>query len=79
MSINRVLLCKCGNSGVVPINIRTTIYKVLRINDKSTLYPLKNCQAGNLQNKLAEVNFIISDEISMVSIIVVLSGTSMVK
>ena len=79
MSINRVFLCKCGNSGVAPINIRTTIYEELRINDKSTLYPLKNCQAGNLQNNLAEVNFIISDEISMVSIIVVLSGTSMVK
>ena len=53
MSINRAFLCKCGNSGVAPINIRTTIYKELRINDKSTLYPLNNCQAGNLQNNLA--------------------------
>ena len=61
------------------INTRTTIYKELRINDKSTLYPPKNCQTGNLQNKLAEVNFITSEEISMVSIIVVLSGISMVK
>ena len=91
MSISRFLIFKCGNSeklkillmaatGVAATNMdRKTIYKELRINVESKLYLLKNCRGRNLQNKLADINFIIIDEISIVSNIVVLSCASVVK
>ena len=79
MSINKVLMYKGGNpekprilllapTGVATVNInRTTIHTALGIDVGGKLYPLKNCQRGILRNKLAEVKFIIIDEISMIS------------
>ena len=79
MSISKVLMYKGGHpekprilllapTGVAAINIDgTTIHNALRITAGSKLYPLNDRQRGMLQNKLAEVKFIIIDEISMVS------------
>ena len=77
--ISKVLMYKGGHpekprilllapTGVAAINIDgTTIHNALRITAGSKLYPLNDRQRGMLQNKLAEVKFIIIDEISMVS------------
>ena len=79
MSINKVLMYKGGNpekprilllapTGVAAVNIDgTTIHTALGINVGGKLYPLNDRQRGILRNKLAEVKFIIIDEISMVS------------
>ena len=55
-------------TGVAAVNIDgTTIHTALGINVGGKLYPLNDRQRGILRNKLAEVKFIIIDEISMVS------------
>ena len=79
MSISNVLIYKGGHpekprilllapTGVAAINIDgTAIHTALGITVGSKLYPFNDRQRGILQNKLAEVKFIIIDEISMVS------------
>ena len=79
MSINKVLMYKGGNpekprilllapTGVAAVNIDgTTIHTALAINVGGKLYPLNDRQRGILRNKLTEAKFIIIDEISMVS------------
>ena len=82
-SLNKVLWYKCGDAdkprilllpptGVAVININeTTIHSGLGINVGSKLYPLNDQQHAVLRNKLSEVRFIITDEISMVSSVLI--------
>ena len=79
MSMNKVLMYKgrhpekprillLAPTGVAAINIDgAAIHTALGITVGSKLYPLNDRQRGILQNKFAEVKFIIIDEISMVS------------
>ena len=61
----RILLL--APTGVAAVNIDgTTIHTALGINVGGKLYLLNDRQRGILRNKLAELNFIITDEISMV-------------
>ena len=83
MSIIKLLSFKGGDpekpgililapTGVAAINIDgTTIHTALVINVGHKLYPLNDGQRGILRNKLSEIKFIIIDEISMVSSVLV--------
>ena len=55
-------------TGVAAVHIYgTTIHCRLQINIRGKMFPLNDCQRAILRNKLSEVNFIITDEILMVS------------
>ena len=55
--------------GLVVVNIdgTTILHTALEINFGSKLYPFNGRQRGSVRNKLAVVKFIIIDEISIVS------------
>ena len=83
LPLNKVLVYKDGDAdkprililvptGVAAINFNgTTIHSGLGINVGSKLYPLNDQQHAVLRNKLSEVRFIITDEISMVSSVLI--------